>query len=416
MIGPYIHLLRKRNFFLLWFSQIVSQFGDKLTQIALIGLVSRATDSSASLAYTISMTIIPVLLFSPVAGVYVDRWNKRTTMYMCDFLRGIVILLIPLVFVRYRPLPLIYCVVFLTFSVGRFFIPAKMAFLPRLVDSKEIFLANSLISVTATIAAVLGVGLGGIIVDRFGVDSAFVIDAATFFISALSIFFINAREKGRFSPEDIVDIAKSAAETIKSSFVNDFKEGLRYIAASAQTRYAFMISLFLFSCVGGVFPVFTKFIQGALGTLTKDIGFIGVSLGLGIFIGSLLYGRFAHIVSVKRVINYASLAGALYLIVFSLLIAYYPSSKLAVLLSFVLGLILSPIFVGVNSLLHKETSGALLGRIFGSLEFISHLGLLISMFIFAHLADLFSPFTIMISLGIISSFFALFFVLKYRSA
>lgn len=292
MIGPYIHLLRKRNFFLLWFSQIVSQFGDKLTQIALIGLVSRATDSSASLAYTISMTIIPVLLFSPVAGVYVDRWNKRTTMYMCDFLRGIVILLIPLVFVRYRPLPLIYCVVFLTFSVGRFFIPAKMAFLPRLVDSKEIFLANSLISVTATIAAVLGVGLGGIIVDRFGVDSAFVIDAATFFISALSIFFINAREKGRFSPEDIVDIAKSAAETIKSSFVNDFKEGLRYIAASAQTRYAFMISLFLFSCVGGVFPVFTKFIQGALGTLTKDIGFIGVSLGLGIFIGSLLYGAY----------------------------------------------------------------------------------------------------------------------------
>ncbi|MDD5194939.1 MAG: MFS transporter [Candidatus Omnitrophica bacterium] len=414
MIGPYLKLLRKRNFFLLWFGQIVSQFGDKLTQIALIGFVSRASESSASLAFTISMTIVPVLIFSPISGVYVDRWSKRKTMYICDFLRGIFILLIPFCFVSYRPLPLIYFIVFISFSVGRFFIPAKMAFIPQIVDGKDIFLANSLISVTATIAAILGVGFGGIIVDHFGVDTAFVIDAVTFFISALAVFFIVIKERGKFSPGDIVNIGKAVAATVKVSFVKELKEGVHYILNSQPTRYAFMIFLFLFSCVGGTFPVFTRFIQSVLGTYTKDLGFIGVSLGTGIFAGSLIYGRVAHKFSVKKVINFTALLGALYIAVFSILLRAFPSSKNAVALSFLMGLIISPIFVGVNSLLHKESSKELLGRIFGSLEFISHFGFLISMFIFAYLADIFSPFTIMVSLGIISSFLSLFFVIKYR--
>ncbi|MDD5584123.1 MAG: MFS transporter [Candidatus Omnitrophica bacterium] len=414
MIGPYLQLLRKRNFFLLWFGQIISQFGDKLTQIALIGFVSRASESSASLAFTISMTIVPVLIFSPISGVYVDRWSKRKTMYICDFLRGILILLIPFCFVPSRPLPLIYFIVFISFSVGRFFIPAKMAFIPQIVGSKDIFLANSLISVTATIAAILGMGLGGIIVDKLGVDVAFIIDAVTFFVSALSVFFITVKEKGKFSPEDIVDIGKAVATTVKISFVKEMKEGIHYIFNSPQTRYAFMIFLFLFSCVGGMFPVFTRFIQEVLHTYTKDLGFIGVALGCGIFAGSLVYGRFAHKVSIKKVINFSAFFSALYIAGFSILLRAYPTSKVGIVLSFIMGLITSPIFVGVNSLLHKESSKELLGRIFGSLEFISHLGFLISMFLFAYLADIFSPFTIMISLGIISSIFALFFIFRYR--
>ncbi|RKY38040.1 MAG: MFS transporter, partial [Candidatus Omnitrophota bacterium] len=90
MIIPYIHLLKKRNFFLLWISQIISQFGDRLTQMALIGLVYEIMPASSfSLAKVMSIPLIAVFLISPVAGVYIDRWDKQKTMYISDFLRGI---------------------------------------------------------------------------------------------------------------------------------------------------------------------------------------------------------------------------------------------------------------------------------------------------------------------------------------
>ena len=86
----------------MWLGQIVSQFGDRLTQIALVGLVSKATMSSSSLAVVMSLAIIPVFLISPVSGVYIDRWSKRKTMYASDALRGILILAIPFLLLKTR--------------------------------------------------------------------------------------------------------------------------------------------------------------------------------------------------------------------------------------------------------------------------------------------------------------------------
>ena len=74
-------LLKDKNFSLLWFSQIISNFGDRLNQMALIGLIyARVPGSTMELAKLLSFTIIPVFLVGPIAGIYVDRWNKKYTM------------------------------------------------------------------------------------------------------------------------------------------------------------------------------------------------------------------------------------------------------------------------------------------------------------------------------------------------
>ena len=146
MLGRHITILKKRNFLCLWLGQIISQFGDRLTQMALIGLVYRLEPgSSVGLAKMMSLAIIPVFLFSPVAGIYVDRWNKQKTMYISDALRGLTIILIPLIFLKFNAILPIYALVFLSFSFGRFFIPAKMAIVPELVDEKDFIMANSLV-------------------------------------------------------------------------------------------------------------------------------------------------------------------------------------------------------------------------------------------------------------------------------
>jgi MFS transporter, DHA3 family, macrolide efflux protein len=411
MKSRYLSILSQKNFSLLWFGQIVSQFGDRLTQIALVGLVSRATMSTSSLAVVMSIAIIPVFLISPVSGVYIDRWNKRQTMYTSDLVRGAIILAIPFFLSDFNSLLPVYILLFFSFCAGRFFIPAKMAYIPEIVKKEDIFLANSLVSITATIAAVLGIGLGGIIVEKYTVAIALKIDAATFFASALAIFLIRKRDKVIFDPKDILDITKEVATEVKKSFTHELKEGFKYIFTASETKYAFKIFLFLFSYVGGLYVVLIRFIQITLNTITKDLGFTAVSIGAGLFLGSLLYGRIAHKISIRKIINIAIFSSSLFLIFFVIFLKHNPTTITAVTLSFVLGILTSPAFIGINSLIHSESDTKLLGRIFSGLEFTSHLGFLVVMFIASILADIFNPFTIVISIGIIGALCAALFII-----
>src|SRR5438477_5417253 len=84
-----------RGFFSFWLAQLVSQFGDRVHQMALVGLIAaRNPGSSVELAKLLSFTIIPVFIIGPIAGVYIDRWNRRRTLFVCDFIRGLLVLLI----------------------------------------------------------------------------------------------------------------------------------------------------------------------------------------------------------------------------------------------------------------------------------------------------------------------------------
>ena len=413
MIFKYFKILTKRNFFLLWFGQVISQFGDRLTQIALVGLVSQISMSSSRLALVMSMAIIPAFIISPISGVYIDRWSKRKTMYISDLLRGVFILLIPLFFLKFNSFIAVYVLIFLSFSAGRFFIPAKMAFIPEISKKEDMFLANSLISITAAVAAVIGFGLGGIIVEKWGVAAAFKLDAGTFFISSMAVFFIAAKGKGTFKVDDILHMGKKVVSEVKRSFIWEFREGVKYIFTSSETKYAFKMFLFLFSYIGGLYVVFIRFIQEVLSSVTTDLGFVTVALGSGIFLGSLIYGRIAHRFPIKKVISLTLLFASLYLVFFVVSLRAYPHTLYAIFLAFNFGLITSPVFVGVTTLIHKESDEKVLGRIFSGLEFTSHLGFLVAMFICSALADIFSPFTIIVSLGTIGFLLSTIFVFTH---
>lgn len=406
MFLAYLKVLKKRNFFFLWSGQVISQFGDRLTQMALIGLVYQIKPfSSISLAKIMSLAIIPVFLISPVAGVYVDRWDKRKTMCFSDFLRGVCILLIPLFFF-FHSLIFVYILIFLSFCVGRFFIPAKMAVIPALVSKKDIFMANSLVSTTAMVAAMLGFGLGGVIVERYGIRVAFFIDAATFFVSAAFIYFMKIEEKKKFNPRDIIDLSKEALAIVRRSFVSEVKDGIRYLFRSPQTRYAAKIFFLLFSFIGSVYVVFVVFIQDTLLTITRDLGIIAVASGLGLFAGTMFYGRFGKARDVRRVINSIMLFASAYLVVFVTFLRKYPSPFFAFASCFILGFMVAPVVVAVNSLIHSDSDNNMWGRIFSSLEIVIHLSFILFMFIASYLAEIFSPYVIIVGAGAV---FFLFF-------
>ncbi|MCR4338073.1 MAG: MFS transporter, partial [Candidatus Omnitrophica bacterium] len=90
---------QNRSFIRVWLAQLISQFGDRLHQMALIGLIAeRSPGSVLGLAKILAFTIIPVFVVGPIAGVFVDRWDKRRTLVVCDIIRGSLVLMIPMIF------------------------------------------------------------------------------------------------------------------------------------------------------------------------------------------------------------------------------------------------------------------------------------------------------------------------------
>ena len=179
-------MLTNRNFLFLWLGQVISNFGDRLNQMALVALIyQRNPGSEVALAKLISFTIIPVFLVGPIAGAWVDRLNRRKIMIISDVLRGILVLSIPIC-IRANQILLVYLAIFITFSLSRFFIPSKMALIPELVPKDKLLVANTLNDTTHMIGNVVGLVVAGIIVNIafIGAIGGFYIDSATFFISA----------------------------------------------------------------------------------------------------------------------------------------------------------------------------------------------------------------------------------------
>jgi len=382
------NILGNRNFSLLWVGQIISQFGDRLDQMALIALIYHfAPGSTVQMAKLMSFTIIPVFLIGPIAGVYVDRWDRRRTMVVCDILRGILILLIPFYFIRLNSLLPIYIIVFLVFSIGRFYVPAKMSIIPDLVKSDDLLLANSLVNTTGMVAAMFGLGLGGILVGMVGAEGGFLIDGASFLVSGIMIFFLSTKAIRDLKKERLIDVGKEIAEVIRKSAIVEMKEAINFLKSQKQIRSCFGILFLLWAALGSVYVVSIVFVQKAFSSVTKEIGLLVVALGLGLFIGTLAYGRLAQKSSGFKTIFACILLSGLVLSSFVLAVLNIPNLLLALILVFILGLVVSPVMAISNTMVQQFTDNSMRGKVFSSLEIVMHLAFLLAMLISASLAD-----------------------------
>ncbi len=394
-------VLKNRNFFFLWLGQIISQLGDRLGQMALIGFVYfRAPGSTLEIAKILSFTIIPVFLIGPIAGVYVDRWDRRRTMYVCDLLRAALVLTIPLFLFYTKGLTLIYLIIFIAFSIGRFFVPAKLSIIPDLVDKEDLLMANSLVNITGMIAAILGFGISGVVVEWLGARSGFYLDAVSFLVSGALIFLITKKTMVSLS---IRKVSKEIVEVIRKSVLQEIKDGVLYFIRNRDIRFTSGIIFLLWSALGAVYVVLIVFVQKTLHSATKDLGLLIMFLGIGLFSGSVIYGRFGQKLPQYKTIFFSLTVSGIMLAIFALTIDSYPSFPVAAALSFVLGILISPIMIASNTIIHNVSDNNMMGKIFSSLEIVMHLGFLLFMFISSLLAERFSHLPILIVVGCLFS-------------
>lgn len=395
------NILKNRDFFLLWVGQIISQLGDRLGQMALIALVYlKAPGSTVEIAKILSFTIIPVFLIGPLAGVYVDRWDRRRTMYICDFLRAALILTIP--FLRHM-LP-VYFMIFVIFCIGRFFVPAKLSIIPDLVESDDLLMANSLVNITGMIAAILGFGVSGIAVEWLGAKGGLYLDSISFLISGTLIFLIVRKS---IASVDLKEISKEIVDVIKKSVFHEIKEGLLYFIRNRNIWFTSWVTFVLWSALGAIYVVLIVFVQNMLHSATKDLGLLIMFLGTGLFLGSVVYGRFGQRISHYKIIFCSLILSGIMLVIFALSLERYPNFWNAALLSFNLGLTVSPIMIASNTIIHNSSESEMRGKVFSSMEIVMHLGFLLFMFISSFLAERFSHVLILVVMGGVFSFLGL---------
>jgi len=272
-------LLKTRDFGLLYSGQLISQVGDGLNRVALLWFVYELTGSALKMMVVGLLQTIPPLLFGPLIGVFLDRLSKKTVMIRVDLLRALLIVTIPILYaVQALTLERLYVLIFLTAIVSTIFGPALSSAIPQIVDRSRLTAANALLQSTANIGVLMGPAISGLGIALVGAQNVLLIDAATFFISALCLMPIRMREETVSSYKFMSTVG----------VMHDLVLGFRFVFVQHRMVFMLMVTAALYNLGASAFvfllPMFAK---ESLGVGPVELGWLWSVLGIGMLATSL---------------------------------------------------------------------------------------------------------------------------------
>jgi MFS family permease len=364
-------VLRQRDFSLLWFGGVLSVIGDYFLFIALPFFVYERTGSVLATGAMFAAETVPRLLFGSVAGVFVDRWDRKRTMVISDLSRALILL--PLLAVAAGgPLALVYAVAFVEASVSMLFLPAKSATIPNLVAERDLTAANSLDSLGEEVPSLIGPLLGGALLGVVGLSGLVLLDVGTYLTSALLISMIGAPTA---APDEEPDVT---AEVAVSAWANALKEwlgGLRLIGRDRSIAVLFGVISVATVGEGAVTVLWIIFFRDVLGSGAQEFGYFIAAYGVGGILGGILLGWSSRLIDETRLFALSLIANGL------LLIAIFNIAVLPVMvaLAVLAGVTVVGWFVTSQTLLQKWVPDRYRGRVFGAYETTQALTLLVGM-------------------------------------
>ena len=215
----YTQLIRNnRNLRWLWGGQVISLLGDWFNLIASAALLSELTESGLAIGSLFVVRMLAPFVVAPFAGVIADRYNRKHILIGSDIVRGIIVLGFLLV-QRPEDVWLLYTLTALQLGLGGFFYPAKNAILPDLVRPEELGAANAISAATWSTMLAIGAALGGLVAGLWGNEPAFLLDAATFVLSAVFIVKLDYT---------LGDSAEKSDKSVRAA-IQQYLDGLTYL-------------------------------------------------------------------------------------------------------------------------------------------------------------------------------------------
>jgi Na+/melibiose symporter-like transporter len=377
-------LLRRRDFGLLWAGGLISETGDWFLLVGLPVWVLQVTGSSLVTATVFLVGLLPGLVVGPLAGVLVDRWDRRRTLVAVSLAQAA--FLLPLLAVDGRDrLWVVYLVMAVEASLAQLNDPARNALVPALVSRDDLVGANALIGLNGNLARLAGSPLGGILVEVAGLPGLVIGDAASFLLGAALIALVHPHA-GR-EPDRQADRAPEAARSPgsdprRAGVVGEWVDGLRVTLGDRVLRWGLVVNG-LAGVAQGIFTVlFVLFVTRALGGDGADVGLLRGVQAIGGLLGGVV------VVALARRLEAGRLLGVSLLVFAAIDLAIWNGPALTTDSWLYLGLFVAAgipgigVLTGLTSLVQERTAEAYLGRVFatylGSFSGLMALGMLLA--------------------------------------
>ena len=282
----YVRLALDARFSALWLGQLISLLGDRLHQVALAVLVLSVTGSAVDVGITFVAATLPNLLFGPIAGTLVDRWDQKRVLVASDLLRAGLVVLLP--FAAARDIHLVYPVVFAVTTVSIFFRPARAAVLPRIVRSEDLTAANSATWTAETIADIAGYPIAGLIVAFLGsaLAIAFWFDAASYIVSGLLILSVTI--------PPVLRSAAPAAGSAARGLARELMEGWRLLRGDSRLFANTLVSAVAQLSAGAEIALAVVYarqvLDGRFIGYPQNYASIDMAIGIGNLVGGIVIG------------------------------------------------------------------------------------------------------------------------------
>lgn len=368
-----------RNFALLWWGQAISSIGDYTWDTALILWIATSVSagqrwSPLAVAGAVLAATIPQIVVGPIAGVFVDRWDKRGTMIVVTIIQTLLaaalilpVAGLPLVGRPHLPagwlLGVTYFDIILLTSAAQFFLPAQLALIKDIVDQPKQDQAIEMTQAIQALAVVLGPPLAAGLVFGFGIEWALALNALTF-----ALIFLMTRAI------DAPPAATSLEPGEMGHFSREFLAGVGYVWQHAVLRTILIAEILTWLGFGALQSLGYFFITEDLHAPPSSYGLLGADFGLGAILGGVLVTVFGRRIGLVRVLWMALITAGVFVTVMSHLTSFY----LALVAAFLFGVAATAILISAGPLSIDATEKAFVGRVTAVINPVGRLAALAS--------------------------------------
>ena len=343
--GGFGPVLANRYFLVLWLGQVFSQTADKLVFILLVSIVGELSTSSTVMSTALALHAAPSVLLGAVAGVLVDRWDKRWVMVISNVIRAVLVVMLGVW--GHEGVAIAVALAFLISCSSQPFIPAEGATIPLVVKREHLLQANSLFATTMIGSIIVAFTLGEPLVQWLGSKASAWVVGAGFAVSVAFIYFV------RYTNED----QRSGKH---ERFWDQLKVGLVYIRDTAPIRQTLWQQVALFGMFAAMSVLAIIFAKQELKT---NFSWFLAMAGLGMGAGSWVLGHFGHHWKKQLVVEIGFVASGTVLAVLAFLGAQ--QLMLAFTCALLLGLTSSLVAVPLQTRLQELTPEHMRGKVFG---------------------------------------------------
>ncbi|HSL76897.1 MAG TPA: MFS transporter [Candidatus Limnocylindrales bacterium] len=344
-------VFRKRDFSLLWLAQLISTAGSALTDLAAGIYVYRITGSALAVGLTLMVTAVPSLIVGLLAGVFVDRHDRKRILIVTCLIQAVIVGLIAVVIgIDALAIPGLYALLLLNAGIKQFFDPAHDSLIPEMASDEELAAANSFLSIAAFGSTAIGFAGAGILAS-IDLRVAFIIDAISFVVCAVLITLMGRYPMPMPDDEANVDV-----------IVANLKAGLGALFGTQVLRSLFLVGALMFFSFGLWNVLLLPMSLRELHATEFEYGLQEALTSVGFVIGSLFMARFSGRLP-ESVWVFVGLLG---MGICGVAYASATSIPLAILLVMISGFLNSPTSVARSVLLQRNTPRDLRGRVFSA--------------------------------------------------